>query len=138
MLEAFRASHWTGLLDRVAVQKGLANPLPPKGKVETVSKIPSLRMTPDIGKRMELFEESLRSQTARDYTRLTKRNNLLFGEHMTKQEMTAFIPEANIRRMPWETKISSLGGFNIRPYPRSEIEEALKSKQLPVRPSLPR
>tara|TARA_Y100001938_G_scaffold78_3_gene129 strand:- start:2381 stop:13072 length:10692 start_codon:yes stop_codon:yes gene_type:complete len=136
VIEAFRASHFTGLLDRIAVQQGLIDPLPPKGAVETVSKFPSFNLDFNSRKRAELFEESRRSQTTRDYTKFTKRQDRYGDEYLTQQNLNAFIPEENIRRMPWETQASSLGGFNIRPYPRSEIEEALKSKQLPVRPSL--
>jgi len=136
VIEAFRASHFTGLLDRIAVQQGLIDPLPPRGAVETVSKFPSFNLDFNSRKRSELFEESRRSQTTRDYSRFTKRQDRYGGEYLSQQNLNAFIPEENIRRMPWETQASSLGGFNIRPYPRSEIEEALQSKQLPVRPSL--
>ena len=102
VLEAFRASHFTGLLDRLAVKKGLIEALPPKGAVETASKIPSLNISLDTAERLGLWEESLRSETARDYTRLEKRKSLYRGEYMSQQNLKAVVPTENIRRMQWE------------------------------------
>ena len=145
-LEAVRASHLTGLIDRIGAQQGAWNPMLPKGKVEDeISLVPSSRMSPD---RVPLWVEAqklMRSDSAADRARVNQYKSVrnltqpVTGwKYRTEADKLALIPEANMVEVPLESRISSIFGLNLRAYDKKGYSEAIDATPPPTMPRRPR
>ena len=144
-LEASRASHLTGLIDRIGAQQGAWNPMLPKGKVEDeISLLPSSRMSPE---RVPLWAEAqklMRSDSAADRARVNRYKSVrnltqpaTGWKYRTEADKLALIPEAHMVEVPLESRISSLFGVNLRAYDKKGYSKAIDTTPPTLMPPRP-
>ena len=144
-LEAIRASHLTGLIDRIGAQRGAWDPMLPKGKVETeISLVPSKSMRPD---RIPLWVEAQKlrfSDSAAERARVNQYKSVrnltkpaTGWKYRTEADKLALIPQENLVEIPLESRISSLFGVNLRAFDKKGYAEAIDTTLPPLMPPRP-
>ena len=148
-LEAIRASHLTGLIDRIGAQQGAWTPMLPKGRVEDeISVIPSRNVSSD---RLALWEEAQYLKrpdrfggSAADRARVNQYKSVrnltqpaTGWKYRTEADKLALIPKANMVEVPLESRISSIFGLNFRAYDKKGYAEAIDARTPPLMPPRP-